>query len=585
MITRRLAFVTRSGHAKRSFALFYLFVTIIALNSLVANFSTAMPGEVTIQASDQIQPSEFDIFLWDLWWVQYAVFDLRVSPLYTNFVVYPFTSPLAGHTLALLWGFVSAPFQSLFGLIPTFNGVIVFAFVAAGWLMYLFARRHVRHSSVAWLAGLIFAFTPAMIHRASLGHLDKLSIFWLPLALLAWDKVAESRGWTWAIVLGLCLYLSWLTDFQQTLWATCLLVPYAIFGARMNTEHTDESSRAVFVRAHPRPMSLSLLSAIALVTLIVPSLFAPLPQLIEAGRLNYPAADLEHAAYFAFPLRNFFAPGENGDFSIGVVLPLLTLIAIPFIRRDGRRWLWLGIAALCFVLALGPYLDIGSTRIPLPYVLVHALLGYQYRTPMRFATPGVLALAMLLALTLDRAISNLQSPTSHFKFYAATIAVLSLVFILDYRLLQPFPITRMPDYQAYRAIAAEPGDFSLLEIPIGVRSGFAIVGRGEYLQYYQPIHRRPIPAGYLSRLPNEITNFFFFDPLIGAFTLSQPLPSEVDARFERLIRDWNIGYVILHRDMLEPGRVRSFGNLLDRQPSLERIGEEGPLVIYRAKVP
>jgi len=57
--------------------------------------------------------------------------------------------------------------------------------------------------------------------------------------------------------------------------------------------------------------------------------------------------------------------------------------------------------------------------------------------------------------------------------------------MLDYHLLQPFPITQMPDYQAYHTIAAEPGDFTLLEIPIGVRTGFAIVGRGEYLQYYQ----------------------------------------------------------------------------------------------------
>ena len=81
---------------------FYLIVAAIALDALVANFGTAMPGIVTIQASDQIQPSEFDIFLWNLWWVRRAVLDLHVSPLYTNHLVYPFTSPLAGHTLALL---------------------------------------------------------------------------------------------------------------------------------------------------------------------------------------------------------------------------------------------------------------------------------------------------------------------------------------------------------------------------------------------------------------------------------------------------------------------------------------------------
>jgi len=564
-------------HPSSLILLVYLIVTVSALNALVAHFTTALPGTVVIQASDQIQPSEFDIFAWDIWWVKRAVFDLRVSPLYTNAVVYPFASPLAGHTLALWWGFISAPFQALFGLIPTFNGIVVFDFVAAAMLMYLFARRHVQRAGIAFLAGLIFAFTPAMLHRASLGHLDKLSIFWLPLVLLLWDKVVESRRWTWAVATGLCLYLSWLTDFQQTMWTLCLLIPYAVYSiSRVTCQVSGVTHRSFRATRH---------AFIALAAFLVPALFAPLPQLLEANRLNYPPARLEDTAYFAFPLQNFLAPDrDNGDFSIGLLLPILSLASIPFIRRDTFRWLWLIVAALCFVLALGPYMDIGSTRVPLPYTLVHQLLGHQYRTPMRFATPGVFALAMLVVLTLDRFTRHSSLVTRHPSLITRFIvAALSVLLILDYQLLRPFPFTVMPDYQAYRDIAAAPGDFAVLEIPIGVRTGFAVVGRGEYLQYYQTIHQRPISSGYLSRLPNEIMDFFFYDPLVGALTLSRALPpqAEVDAALEKLIRDWNIGYVILHRDMLEPGRVRAFGDLLDRQPTLERVNEEGPLVIYK----
>ena len=548
----------------------YLLFTIVALNSLITHFTTAMPGVLSIQPSNQIQPSEFDIFYWNLWWVRHAVFDLHVSPLYTNYVIYPFVSPLAGHTLALFWGLISAPFQVVFGMIATFNGIIVVSFVAAATLMYLFVRRHVAHQGIAFLAGLIFAFTPAMMHRASVGHLDKISIFWLPLSLLLWEKVLQSRRWTWALTLGICLWLSWLTDFQQTMWVMLLLVPYAVY------THSQKG-RGPGVRV----------ILIALAAFIIPSLFAPLPQLLEANRLNYPPARLEDTAYFAFSLQNFFVPGDNGDFSIGVVLPILTLISIPFIRRDGRRWLWLIIAVGCFVLALGPYIDIGSIRMPLPYALVHQLLGNQYRTPMRFATPGVFALTLLVALTLERAFSSLQPPTSNFHFPTLLVGLLSLLFILDYRLLQPFPITVMPDYRIYHTLASEPSNSAVLELPIGVRTGFAVVGRGEYLQYYQPIHQRPIPTGYLSRLPSDIADYFYTDPLLGALTLSHAMPpqAEVDAALGNLIRDWRIGYVILHRDLLEPGRIKSFGDLLDRQPALERLGEEGPLVIYRAKSP
>ena len=80
-------------------------------------------------------------------------------------------------------------------------------------------------------------------------------------------------------------------------------------------------------------------------------------------------------------------------------------------------------------------------------------------------------------------------------------------------------------------------------------------------------------------------DYFYSDPLLGALTLSHGLPSqaEVDTQLSQLIQSENIGYVVLHRDLLEPGRVKSFGDLLNRQPLLEKVGEEGPLVIYKVR--
>jgi hypothetical protein len=555
--------------------LFYLLIAFLTLDALIANFSTAMPGIVKMQAGNDIQPSEFDIFFWNLWWVRHAIFDLHVSPLYTNFVVYPFTSPLAGHTLALLWGIASAPFQTIFGLIPTFNAIEVLSFVLAGVAMYAFVRKHVQRVSVALLAGLIFAFTPAMIQRASVGHLDKLSIFWLPLCLLLWDKTIETRRWTWAVITGLCLYLSWLTDFQQTMWTLLLLGPYIVY----TLVHRPLPQRErVGVRG-------AWLIALTLAAFVIPALFAPLPQLLEASKLNYPPARVEDTAAFALQIQNLFTRSANGDFTIGLLLPLLALISLPFIRRDSERWFWLIVAVICFILALGPFVEIGGVRIDLPYTLLHRLLGNQYRTPMRFMTPAVLVLTMVVCLALDRSVFRWKWLIDRVWAQRALIAGLMLLFIWDYDLLQPFPITTMPDYQAYRSIAQRPGDFTVLELPIGVRTGFAMVGRGETLQYYAPFHQHPTPTGYLSRLPNEVLDYFYSDPLLGALTLSHGLPpqAEVDAQLSQLIHDWKIGYVVLHRDLLEQGRIKSFGDLLNRQPLLEKAGEEGPLVIYKAR--
>ncbi len=192
---------------------------------------------------------------------------------------------------------------------------------------------------------------------------------------------------------------------------------------------------------------------------IIPALFAPLPQLLEANKLNYPPARVEDTAYFAFQVQNLFTRSDNGDFTIGLLLPLLALISIPFIRRDGERWFWLIVAMGCFILALGPYIEIGGTRIDLPYALLHRLLGNQYRTPMRFMTPAVLALTMLVCLTLDRTVFRWKWLINRVNAQRVLVAGLMLLFIWDYDLLKPFPITTMPDYQAYRSIAQDARRF------------------------------------------------------------------------------------------------------------------------------
>jgi hypothetical protein len=198
------------------------------------------------------------------------------------------------------------------------------------------------------------------------------------------------------------------------------------------------------------------------------------------------------------------------------LLPLLALSSIPFIRRDSERWFWLIVAIGCFVFALGPHIEIGGAQIELPYALLHRVLGSQYRTPMRFMTPAVLALTVLVCLTIDRTVFRWKWLIHRANAQRALVIGLMLLFVWDYELLKPFPITTMPDYQAYRTIAQAPGNFAVLELPIGVRTGFAVVGRGEYLQYYAPAHQHPILSGYLSRLPNEILDYFYSDPLLGA---------------------------------------------------------------------
>ena len=44
--------------------------------------------------------------------------------------------------------------------------------------------------------------------------------------------------------------------------------------------------------------------------------------------------------------------------------------------------------------------------------------------------------------------------------------------------LHPFALQVYPVYSVYEQIARETGDFAILEVPVGVRSGFTRFGNG-----------------------------------------------------------------------------------------------------------
>jgi hypothetical protein len=68
----------------------------------------------------------------------------------------------------------------------------------------------------------------------------------------------------------------------------------------------------------------------------------------------------------------------------------------------------------------------------------------------------------------------------------------------------PLHVQSYPDYAFYHRIAAEPGDYALLEVPFGVRSGFERIGQGgEVLQYYQHIHGKPLLNAMIARVPRQ----------------------------------------------------------------------------------
>jgi hypothetical protein len=538
----------------------YLALAAAALYTLVINFTTATPGSAGENA-------DFAQFHWNIWWFQHAIFQLGRDPYFTNYILFPFNINLAYHTLTPLLNVLALPIYATLGLTAALNSWIIGSLVFNGLAMFAFLRHHRVSPGLAFVGGAAFAFTSATMSRVSFVHLSMTANGWLPLSLLAWDWLIERRRWPWAVLLGVVLYATLLTDIQFIVWLALLLPLYALYTLIKAERQT---------RKH-----IVTLGILAVVVFIGLSLIAPLPQLV-AGMGNKYGEEFQgiiedwYSTHFedliAFPPR--YPPSERA--TLGLLLPLGLMIGLFTGRKVQGRWFWLAVGLLFLVLAFGPTLT--PWGIPLPFRLFYALAGGTYRVAARFLLPAVMCFIVFVALSLQPWYQRLGR--------LGTIGLVGgalFVLAVESRWYEPLPTFTMPDYPIYHQIGAEPGEFLILEVPVGPHNLFrGVFGKGGVLQYYAPIHHKQLINGAVSRAPEGLTQSYQQWPLIAALAEEAPMPdlSAARAEFARLNNEWHMQYVLIHRDMLESETATFAAGLMNTQTGWCFAGEEGPILIY-----
>ena len=198
----------------------YFILLFAALPQLLLNFSSVIPG--TIDTPD------YAPFYWNIWWFQHSIFTLHQSPYFTNYVFFPHVTNLAFHNFVPLLDAVALPVYAPFGLTVAFNSVIVGSLLFSGFAMWLLLRHHKIPNGLAFLGGALFVFSSFIAARLSNNELDMLPIGWLPLSILALDRLLEQRSWRAALTLSLVVYLAVMTGLQFAMWLGLLLAPYAL---------------------------------------------------------------------------------------------------------------------------------------------------------------------------------------------------------------------------------------------------------------------------------------------------------------------------------------------------------------------
>ena len=471
---------------------------------LVLHFGTQLPSN----GGDALQN------YWNYWWVGVALREGR-NPYYTNLLYAPYGAPLYLHTLNLFNGLITLPVQFVFGLIPAYNVVVLLSLVLAGYFAYLLVGQVSGSRVAGFVGGVICAF--GSYHLAHmLEHMNLLASEWLPAYLLCLLLALGARGrrrtllvlaaagalvltmlCEWQYVVFAIVATGWLAGYEAIrrraigplvvavaiggVWAVLalpLLVPTIRQAGQGITSLTDVTVAEIARGATVLPDAGAPFRLSA----------DPISFVVPGSRQSWWGATAERVG------ARVLAPVSERILFLGY-LPLV--LAGVGIWRDRRRaGIWLGLAVIAFVLALGPTLQflgrpvlLGGNEVPLPFRILQEVPGIGLvRVPARYGLLVTLCLAVLAGIGLAG-----WEPTWGKARNAGNLGVIAVVVaaLLAEQITVPVPLVTPSAPAFYEQLGRSNEAGAVMEWPFCKQCAAT--------NYYQTVHHHPVIGGYIAR--------------------------------------------------------------------------------------
>jgi hypothetical protein len=510
-------------------------------------------------------------------WVRHAL-ESEAGLLHTDAVLLPFGADLRLHTYGLLPGLLAYPLTGWLGVTGAYNVMLVAMLFLNGLAFYALAWSEVKQEIPALVAAVWVMLGMPILFHFRVGR-PSFACLWIVMgAMLALRWLLARPSPFSSLALGAFLVAALLTDFQMVLYTAIWLGLYLI-KSQLPTPKIQIRNLKSKIQNLQSPIAnrqfLALLGALVVFALPFFLIFYP-------SLANSPAAAPGLSGMLTFSLRYW-------DFVTPFMVPLIygyellagMVAAVVLFRWRGAYRFWLLAALFFYLLSLGPFLQ--PTRLPLPFAAFSLWPPLaQFRTPYRLTAPAVIGLGMVAAFVLAHLLPRLRSRPLLVAIVLVAVGGRLLFAVVH----DPLIVQVYPSYPIYEEIAAEAGDFALLEVPFGVRSGLDAIGEGgEVLQYYQAVHGKRLLNGMIARLDPAVFEFYRQRPslmlLSGAVVEEDELAIARD--FAEVLQWSNSRYVLVHGRLLTPEQRERITAFLGRQPQLEYIGQEDELVIYRVK--
>jgi hypothetical protein len=201
----------------------YVFAAIAFTWPLSLHFSTKLTGD---------PGGDTGVYVWNQW-VFYQELIAGHNPLTTELILALSGPPvdLTQHNYTAFLNLLALPFISWMGVVAAFNMVLLLICILNGAAMYGLARRVTAATRwEAWLAGLLFAWSPAMVARTT-GHFSLVAAAALPAFMWCLVNAERSRSMRDAALVGICMAWAALSDAYFGIY--CVLIAVLYVGASL----------------------------------------------------------------------------------------------------------------------------------------------------------------------------------------------------------------------------------------------------------------------------------------------------------------------------------------------------------------
>ena len=589
-----------------SVAIEYMALVVLATYPAVLRLRSAIIGD---------SYSDMWKHLWGLWWFYDALVDHHQLPIFTTHIDYPqggylyFADPLTAS--------VSVVLQPLFGLVCTYNLLILAQLIGGCLGGFLLAREVGLRRSGSFLAGMMYGLSPYVLsYSAGSGVTETINLAWPALYLCYLLRTLRGEGRQASLRAAVCLFL---TAFACWYYAEFMLLMTALiflFGS---------TAPPLGRHAWPRYRGMLMERGRFLVPVLVVSFCLILPfatTFAEVIRNPYNLVTPDKGGGAHQPMRrdpktfhdylgenqlnyiglyDILRPGKEnatvtvsmdrltrvyyvGWIALALIVTGLLLAPRPW-SRELHFWLWSTV--VFWFLSLGPQIhlrsDMGDVGHAIcrswPYMLVYYTfpLFKQIAQPFRMMLLVYLGAGLLAGFGLERLQARMAPSMKGWIWLIALGILLETLYVSPTP--YPIPLASATIDPVYYVLAGIPGHGGVWDVP-DERPGGILVPSEYY--YYQTVHHRPIPyrtSGEVSRQIRDNGIHRVLRNLHSGCWETQSSTAMLHSGVDEL-RQMRMRYLILHRNLLGVGATALLAHGLEKELGPPTY-EDDRLVLFR----